>query len=157
MTAHIVDTGILKLVGLKTIFRSSMTAPNSVSQIPELWKELRAAMSQLPERAGSERYSLITGDYTERLPVAYYYALVAVKEFDGIPDSFEKIDLYDKRIAKFVHRGLPAASGKTAMKVLQEWLPESGETISDNAELTIIAADYDRTDPNGEFEYCVFV
>ncbi len=157
MSPTIVETGILRLVGRKIVLRSSLTAVNEVSQIPGLWKELRAELHHIPGRVGSEMYSLITGDYTERLPVAYYYALVAVREFDGIPDPFDRLDFSHRRLAKFVHRGLPATSGTTAMNVLREWLPASGETIRDNAELTIVAADYDRTDPNGAFEYCVFI
>ncbi len=155
---RIVTFDSLKFLGLKTRIRADLFSPNDLTKVPTLWQQLRSQISDLPQRIGQETYALITGDLPEgRFPEAYYYALIAVQNFDKVPPSLESLELPKGRMAKFRHRGPPQVIGVTAMRALREWLPESAESIAVNQELMIYPAGYDRNKPDGEFDFCIFL
>lgn len=156
MTPISVEPCTLKLAGFKIVIRNSISEGNALGQIPVLWKRLFEEIPKLTGRVGSKRYSLITGDLTVRSPQAFYFAMIAVESFDNLPSELEKIDLSDRLLTKFVHKGPPSTVGRTAFGVLHSWIPSSGESIRHNEELCIIGPEYDPSDPQSEFEYCVF-
>ncbi|MDA1029163.1 MAG: GyrI-like domain-containing protein [Bacteroidetes bacterium] len=153
----VIEPTSLKLVGLSVITRGGASEGPVFGQIQALWAQLRARLNEISGRVGADRYALITGDLTEQLPVSRYYALVAVDSFEGVPASFEKIDLSGRRMAKFTHKGTPFTVGQTALKVINSWIPSSGESIQHNEELCIISPEYDPANADSEFEYGVFI
>lgn len=148
-----------KFVGLKTLIRRPGDAENDLRPIPALWQQLNALFATIESRQGAERYALITGDLpTDRQTEAYYYALVRVHRFSTtLRPPFISVDLSGQRVAKFRHRGPPNTIAITAIQALQIWLPQSNATIAENSELFIYPADYDRSNPDGEFDYALFV
>lgn len=148
----------LALVGVKAIIRHTRDAINSTTQLPALWQELLPIAAKLPNRIGGERYALITGDLPHDLQdQACYYALVAVEDFAGTPDTLIRLEIPQGRIAKFVHRGPPQSIGEIAGKAFFEWLPGSGESISENMELFVYPDRYDRSQPDAQLDYCLFL
>lgn len=147
-----------KFVGLKTLIRRPGDADNDLRRIPALWQQLNALLPTIESRIGFERYAMITGDLpADRQPEAYYYALVRVHRFSTLRSPAVALDLSGQRIAKFRHRGPPSTIAVTAIQALQIWLPQSNATIAENSELFIYPADYDRSNPDGEFDYALFV
>ncbi len=148
-----------KFVGLKTLIRRPGDADNDLRPIPALWQQLNALLATVESRHGAERYAMITGDLpTDRQPEAYYYALVRVHGFSTtLRPPFISVDLSGQRIAKFLHRGPPSTIAMTAIEALQIWLPQSNATIAENSEFFIYPADYDRSNPDAEFDYALFV
>ena len=151
-----------------------------MSRIPGLWQELATLTANLPQRIGLEKYVLITGDLpdfpgspfkptaastSETTDAVYYHALIAVKDFTDLPEPLKPLELSREinhsRMVKFQHLGPPTTIGTTATQALFAWLPQSRETIAHNLEWMILPANYDRncerTDPHGEFEYCLFI
>lgn len=158
MKSEIIEFESLKFVGLKTLIRSSLNAPKDMRQVPALWPKLAQLASVIPNRIGTDRFALITGDLPMNLQnEAYYYALYQVKSFNNVPESVITCEIQKGKLAKFVHQGPPEKIGETAMKILTQWLPNSDETLFDNLELFIYSAHYDRLDPKSEFEYGLFL
>lgn len=148
-----------KFVGLKTLIRRPGNGENDLRPIPALWQKLNTLLTTVESRIGAERYAMITGDLpADRQPEAYYYALVRVHRFSTtLRQPLVALDLSGQRIAKFRHRGPPNTIALTAIQALQIWLPQSNETIAENSELFIYPADYDRSNPEAEFEYALFI
>lgn len=112
----------------------------------------------VPNRVGNERYALITGD----LPIAKqeeanYYAFVAVSSFEHIPETLVMMTLQQQKTVKFHHQGLPQDIYKTARFAFYDWLPHSTESISKNAEMFVYPAGYKINDPQGAFDYYLFL
>ena len=157
MNPIITQVDSFKLVGLRAPLRLSKDQPNDVSGIAMLWKQLRDTWSQISNRVGTDRFAIITGDYSPRLDEAYYYALVQVEDFDAVPEGFEHMDLSGRRLAFFRHQGSVRTSGQTAMKVLREWLPASGEHLSDNMEICRFDAAFDPRSDQGGFDFGICI
>jgi len=118
---------------------------------------LRAVWDQIPGRVGTERYVVISGDFTTRSETAFYYAMIQVDQLESVPEMFVRLDFSNRKIAYFRHKGSPASSGQTAYKVLNEWVPASGESISENLELSRFEASFDPRRTDGEFDYGIFI
>jgi predicted transcriptional regulator YdeE len=148
-----------KFVGLRTLIRRPDDTDNDLRPIPALWQQLNALLPTIESRIGFERYAMITGDLpVDRQPEAYYYALVRVHNFSStLRTPAVALDLSGQRIVKFRHRGPPSTIAVTAIQALQIWLPQSGETIAENSEFFIYPAEYDRSNPDAEFDYALFV
>lgn len=148
-----------KFVGLKTLIRRPGDADNDLRSIPALWQQLSSLLPTIESRYGAERYAMITGDLpADRQSEAYYYALIRVHKFSStLRQPFISIDLSGQRIVKFRHRGPPSTIALTAIQALQIWLPQSNETIAKNSEFFVYPADYDRSNPDAEFDYALFV
>jgi AraC family transcriptional regulator len=157
MSPTISQPDSFKLAGLRLALRQRSSQANDVSGIPDLWKEFRAVWDQIPGRVGSERYVVISGDFTTRSDTAYYYAMIQVDQFENVPATFERMDFSNRKIAYFRHKGSPASSGQTAYWVLNEWVPASGESISENMELSRFEASFDPRSTDGEFDYGIFI
>ncbi|HTL48040.1 MAG TPA: GyrI-like domain-containing protein [Verrucomicrobiae bacterium] len=157
MNPTIVERETMKFAGLSTLIRSSSNTRNDMTNVPSLWQELKPLISDLHSRVGTERYALIVGDLAERVGESYYHALVQVRDFEGLSESLVTFELPKGRRAMFTHKGPPETAGDTIIEMLRNWLPASQESISKNFELFIFHSGYDRNDPEGEFECCVFL
>ena len=147
-----------KFVGLKTSLRQTKNAPNNPASVPELWQKVMPATAGLSNRLGLQRYALITGDLPPHLQEeAFYYALVAVKTFDAVPESLLRIEIPERKAVKFTHFGLPQFVGKTTHKAVFEWLPQSKESLAVNEEIFVYPESYDRNNPEGHFDYYLFL
>ena len=157
MSPTIIQPESFQLAGLRLQIRQEANQPNDLSGIPDLWKQLRSIWDQIPGRVGTERYVVISGDFTSRSEMAYYYAMVQVEQLERVPQMFERLDFSNRKIAYFRHKGSLALSGQTAYRVLNEWVPASGESISDNMELSRFEASFDPRSTDGEFDYGIFI
>lgn len=148
-----------KFVGLKTLIREGKSNENNFQSIPSLWEELHTLVPSVTARNNIERFAMITGDLPDsREMSAYYYALVRVREFPStLRQPLLALDLGGRKIVRFRHRGPPSTVGLTAMQAIQIWLPQSNATLAENSELFIYPSEYDRNDPDGEFDYALFV
>lgn len=156
MNPTIKEMGPLKLIGLRGTLRESQNKINDMSIVAKLWPQVMA--EKISNRIGQERYAIITGDLPGRHEdEAYYYALVAVESFDHIPRSFTRYEIPKSKVVKFTHKGPPQNLSQTTIKVFVEWLPKSGESISEEMELFIYPAGYDRMDPKSQFDYYLFL
>ena len=88
MSPTISQPDSFKLGGLRLALRQRSSQANDVSGIPDLWKEFRAVWDQIPGRVGSERYVVISGDFTTRSDTAYYYAMIQVDQLENVPATF---------------------------------------------------------------------
>ncbi len=158
MKPTIIEHESLKFVGLKTCIRSDFKAPNDMTRVPLLWKDIALLTANLANRLSQERFVLITGDMpTGKSKEAHYHALVPVKDFSEVPAPLIQFEIPKGRLAKFRHKGSPQNVGQTALIVLRQWLPRSNEILANTSEMMIYPADFDRNDPEAEFDYCVFL
>ena len=154
MQPSIVQFKSIKLVGRKALLRKKKDQPNDLSAIPVLWQNLIQASAGLATRAGQERYVLIEGDLPHnQQDQVYYHAFIAVEDFTHVPDGWIQYEINDRKAAKFIHHGLPQTIGQTTARAIFEWLPQSDEILLDNSELFVYPEGYDRSNPNGHFDY----
>ncbi|KYG70646.1 hypothetical protein AZI85_01540 [Bdellovibrio bacteriovorus] len=158
MQAHVQNIESLKLVGYKALLRSSPQEANNMAAIPSLWQKLMPLAQSLAARKDLKRYAIITGDLPEgKEQMAEYYALVAVESFENIPEDLLRYEITHSKLVRCTHQGPPQTIGATAAKLIFEWLPTSGYSISQNAELFIYPEGYDRNNPQSHFDYLLFV
>lgn len=144
--------------GFKIKIRSSEKERNNYSEIPNLWQKLIQQLAEHPQRKGQDRYAIITGDLPHgRQPEAYYYAMIAVESrIEGV-QGLEHLELPKSKMVSFEYSGPPTEVSKLTGEVFFNWLPSSGEYLSQNLELFVYPQSYSRNDPTGTFHYCLLL
>ena len=70
------------------------------------------------------------------------WAAVEVKDYDTIPNGFEKLELSGGKYAVFLHKGNTEMFAKTAQYIFAEWLPNSGFKLDNKPHFEIMGDSY---------------
>ncbi len=127
--------------------------------IPGLWEQLKQA-SEFTNVSDMNRYALITGDLPNlEEPEAYYIAGLRAQSngTQQLPEGFFYHTIPEGLVASCLHAGSPMNLGTTTEQVFKNWLPTSNLKLRSNQELIIFPPNYDRQNPNSQFEYILFV
>jgi AraC family transcriptional regulator len=122
----------------------------------ELWRTFRNRMKDVPDRVGTERYSVqIYGPgYSHAIfdPAASFdrWAAIEVSEVSNVPDGFESMELAGGKYAVFIHRGTPAMAHRTFGFIFETWLPHSGYTLDNRPHFEVLGENYSPFDPEAE-------
>jgi AraC family transcriptional regulator len=70
------------------------------------------------------------------------WAAVEVKDFENIPDGFEKLEITGGNYALFLYKGTSKMFSKTAQYIYGEWLPNSGFQLDNRPHFEIMGDNY---------------
>lgn len=70
------------------------------------------------------------------------WAAVEVKDFENIPDGFEKLEISGGKYAVFLHKGNTEMFAKTAQYIYAEWLPNSGFQLDNQPHFEVLGDNY---------------
>lgn len=114
-------------------------------------------MDSISNRVGTDRFALIDGDFLEKGSRATYSALVEVHSFDGVPADLQQFEFNEPELAIFDGSGPISSINKLAHRVRLEWVPQTEHVVSANRELFVFSESYLPTDPDGKFQFALFV
>ena len=121
--------------------------------IQELWRAFMPKVSEIGNRQGAERYSVIENDVTETGEAPVFHAMVAVDSFDGLPDWCVRFTIQPGRYAVFEHKGLPRALSKTVAGIYATWSSRIPALFQHNLEIMMYPQGYDASSPDATCEY----
>lgn len=149
-----VRTAPLRLAGLSTELPPRSAPPQARPLvIQDLTRTFMSRVHEVPNRRGSERYSVIENDVFDATDAPRIWTMVAVDSHDNIPDWCERFTVSSGRYATFEHIGLPKDLPRTVARIYQEWAPRIPGLFKTNLEIIEFPANYSPTDPNGRFAY----
>ena len=70
------------------------------------------------------------------------WAAVEVKNFENIPEGFEKLEIPSGKYAVFLHKGNTEMFAKTAQYIYTEWLPNSGFQLDNKPHFEVLGDNY---------------
>ncbi|MBM3414693.1 MAG: GyrI-like domain-containing protein [Bacteroidetes bacterium] len=118
----------------------------------ELWSSFGPLIKTIPDRLDSFRYSLqeypphYFDQFNPTLPFIKW-ALVAVKNHTGIPDTSKKFTLPAGDYAVF---HLTGNNTEIFQYIYFSWLPQSGFTLDNRPHFELLGANYKNGDPASE-------
>lgn len=155
MTPKIVTISSKKLIG----YSIKMSLADNKTQ--EVWKKFMPRLKEITNAVSADLFSLqqYPEDYfTHFTPFSEFtkWASVEVKDYENIPDGFEKLDLAGGKYAVFLHKGNSEMFVKTAQYIYSEWLPNSGYQLDARPHFEVLGDNYlGHDNPESEEEVWV--
>lgn len=130
-----------KLIGFST--ETSLADDKTFS----IWNKLMPRLKETKNLVSADLFSLQIYDFKSFknfTPNTIFkkYALVEVKNYDFIPDGFEKFNVQEGNYAVFLHKGTSAEFYKTNQYIFGEWLPNSVYQLDDRPHFAIMGDKY---------------
>jgi AraC family transcriptional regulator len=153
-------TSIKNIEAKKTIgFSIKTTMAND--QTVKIWQQLMPRLKEVKNAVSADLFSLqvYNGEtFEEFTPNTEFtkYALVEVKNYDFVPEGFEKFEIPAGNYAIFLHKGTSADFPKTSQYIYGEWFPNS-EYVLDNRPHFAVMGDKYLGHENPETEEEVWV
>lgn len=155
MTPKIVTISAKKLIG----YSVKMSLADNKTQ--EVWKKFMPRLKEITNAVSADLFSLqnYPEDYfTNFTPFTEFtkWAAVEVKDFENIPDGFEKLELPAGKYAVFLHKGNTEMFAKNAQYIYTEWLPNSGFQLNNQPHFELLGDNYlGHENPESEEEIWV--
>lgn len=116
-------------------------------QTVKIWKQLMPRLKEISNAVSADLYSLQEYEFTsfqDFTPFTEFkkYALVEVKDFENIPEGFEKFELKAGKYAVFNHKGTAEEFAKTSQFIFGEWLPKSEFELDDRPHFSVMGDKY---------------
>ncbi|CAM4184694.1 MULTISPECIES: GyrI-like domain-containing protein [Flavobacterium] len=116
-------------------------------QTVKIWQQLMPRLKEIKNAVSADLFSLqiYNGEtFEEFTPTTAFtkFALVAVKNYDFVPENFQQFDLPAGKYAVFLHKGTSADFPKTTHYIYAEWLPNSEYTIDDRPHFAVMGDNY---------------
>ncbi|WP_438966726.1 GyrI-like domain-containing protein [Flavobacterium sp.] len=141
----------------KTIGFSTQTSLANDKTV-EIWQLLMPRLKEVSNAKNADLISLQVYDksslqeFTQETEFKKY-ALIEVKNYDIIPNDFEKFEIPAGKYAVFLHKGTSAEFYKTSNFIFGEWLPNSDYSLDDRPHFEILGDAYKgHTNPENEEE-----
>lgn len=130
-----------KLIGFST--ETSLANDQTVA----IWKQLMPRLKEVKNIVSADLFSLQVYDFDSfqnftPLTVFKKYALVEIKNYDFIPEGFEKFDLPKGNYAVFLHKGTSVEFAKSSQYIFGEWLPNSEFELDDRPHFAVMGDNY---------------
>lgn len=122
----------------------------------ELWQSFRPRLTEIPNRTGTNLYSLQTYDplyFSAFGPHREFekWAAVEVAEIEKIPLELESFQLSGGKYAVFDYKG-SSQDTRIFEYIFTEWLPASGYELDQRPHFEILGEKYKNNDPSSEEE-----
>ena len=141
MTPKIVTIAPKKLIG----FSIEMSLLDNKTQT--IWKLFMPRLKEITNAVSADLFSL------QQYPENYFknftsetlftkWAAVEVKDFENIPDGFEKLELIGGKYAVFLHKGNTEMFAENAKYIYTEWLPNSGFQLDKKPHFEVLGDNY---------------
>ena len=135
-----------KIQAKKTIGFSIKTTMAD-DQTVKIWQQLMPRLKEVKNAVSADLFSLqvYNGEsFEEFTPTTEFtkYALVEVKNYDFIPEGFEKFEIPAGDYAVFVHKGTSADFYKTSQYIYGEWLPKSKYVLDEKPHFAVMGDKY---------------
>jgi AraC family transcriptional regulator len=130
-----------KMIG----FSSKTTLAND--QTAKIWQQLMPRLKEVTNLVSSDLYSLQVYDFNNFKnfsPTTEFtkHALIEVKNYNSIPEGFEKYEMPSGKYVVFLHKGTSAEFPKTAQYIYAEWLPNSEFELDDRPHFEVLGDNY---------------
>ena len=141
MTPKIVSIPVKKLIG----YSIEMSLLNNQTQT--IWQLFMPRLKEIKNAVSADLFSLqnYPDDYfTNFTPETIFtkWAAVEVKNFENIPEGFEKLEIPSGKYAVFHHKGNTEMFAKTAQYIYTEWLPNSGFQLDNKPHFEVLGDNY---------------
>lgn len=141
MTPKIVSIPVKKLIG----YSIEMSLLNNQTQT--IWQLFMPRLKEIKNAVSADLFSLqnYPDDYfTNFTPETIFtkWAAVEVKNFENIPEGFEKLEIPSGKYAVFLHKGNTEMFAKTAQYIYTEWLPNSGFQLDNKPHFEVLGDNY---------------
>ena len=141
MTPKIVTISTKKLIG----FSIKMSLLDNKTQT--IWQLFMPRLKEITNAVSADLFSLQNypeNYFTNFTPETIFtkWAAVEVKNFDTIPNGFEKLELSSGKYAVFNHKGNTEMFAKTAQYIYTEWLPNSGFQLNNKPHFEVLGDNY---------------
>lgn len=141
MTPKIVSIPVKKLIG----YSIEMSLLDNRTQT--IWQLFMPRLKEIKNAVSADLFSLqnYPDDYfTNFTPETIFtkWAAVEVKNFENIPDGFEKLEIPGGKYAVFLHKGNTEMFAKTAQYIYTEWLPNSGFQLDNKPHFEVLGDNY---------------
>jgi AraC family transcriptional regulator len=155
MTPKIVTIAPKKLIGY------SIEMSLADNKTNEVWRKFMPRLKEITNAVSADLFSLQiypSTYFTEFTPFTNFtkWALVEVKDFENIPNGFEKLEISGGKYAVFLHKGDTEMFAKTAQYIYTEWLPKSGFQLDNKPHFEVLGDNYlGHENPDSEEEVWV--
>lgn len=141
MTPKIVSIPAKKLIG----YSIEMSLLDNQTQT--IWQLFMPRLKEIKNAVSADLFSLqnYPDDYfTNFTPETIFtkWAAVEVKNFENIPEGFEKLEIPSGKYAVFLHKGNTEMFSKTAQYIYTEWLPNSGFQLDNKPHFEVLGDNY---------------
>lgn len=141
MTPKIVSIPAKKLIG----YSIEMSLLDNQTQT--IWQLFMPRLKEIKNAVSADLFSLqnYPDDYfTNFTPETIFtkWAAVEVKNFENIPEGFEKLEIPGGKYAVFLHKGNTEMFSKTAQYIYTEWLPNSGFQLDNKPHFEVLGDNY---------------
>lgn len=141
MTPKIVQLAPKKLIG----YSIEMSLLDNKTQT--IWQLFMPRLKEITNAVSADLFSLqlYSEDYfTNFTPETRFvkWAAVEVKDFENIPEGFEKLELTAGKYAVFLHKGNTEMFAENAKYIYTEWLPKSGYQLTNQAHFEVLGDKY---------------
>ncbi|OGS69829.1 MAG: AraC family transcriptional regulator [Flavobacteria bacterium RIFCSPLOWO2_12_FULL_31_7] len=141
MTPKIVSIPAKKLIG----YSIEMSLLDNQTQT--IWQLFMPRLKEIKNAVSADLFSLqnYPEDYfTNFTPETIFtkWAAVEVKNFENIPEGFEKLEIPSGKYAVFLHKGNTEMFAKTAQYIYTEWLPNSGFQLDNKPHFEVLGDNY---------------
>lgn len=123
----------------------------------ELWRAFMPRRREVANRVDNNFISMQVYQAGERnhfVPTTQFdkWAVVAVSDFNAVPDGMESYSLQGGTYAVFEHHGPANLFPKTMHFIFGEWMPNSGYELDDREHFEVLGEGYDPIDANAREE-----
>ena len=141
MTPKIVSIPAKKLIG----YSIEMSLLDNQTQT--IWQLFMPRLKEIKNAVSADLFSLqnYPDDYfTNFTPETIFtkWAAVEVKNFENIPEGFEKLEIPSGKYAVFLHKGNTEMFSKTAQYIYTEWFPNSGFQLDNKPHFEVLGDNY---------------
>ncbi len=151
----ILETGVKILVGMR------ITTTLLEGRESELWRSFRSRASEIPERNGTDFFSVKVygADYSfSRFDLNAKFdkwAAVEVASLAEVNEDFDQLVIPVGRYAVFIHHGTPAMAAITFGHIFESWLPNSDFEVDHRPHFEVLGEKWSPFDPEAEEEVWV--
>ena len=122
----------------------------------ELWRKFMPRRKEIKNIIGNDMLSIQVYnknyDPSDQNAEFEKWAVLAVTEFENVPDEMETIILPEGKYAVFLHKG-PASKGHQTFKyIFGTWLPNSGYRLDNRPHFEILGEKYKNNELDSEEE-----
>lgn len=145
----------IKTFPLTKFIGKSLAISYSDYRITELWSGFMPRRNEIQNSVGTELYNIQVNpenfDFNPKTPFAKW-AVMAVSNFDTIPDGMETLEVPEGLYAVFQYKGDQSGAASFFNQIYSVWLPNSDYQLDNRPQFEILGEKYKNNDPNSEEE-----
>lgn len=137
----------IKTIQAKKTIGFSIKTTMANDQTVKIWQQLMPRLKEVKNAFSADLFSLqvYNGEtFEEFTPNTEFtkYALVEVKNYDFVPEGFEKFEIPAGYYAVFIHKGTSTDFPKTSQYIYGEWIPNSEYILDDKPHFAVMGDKY---------------